>query len=145
LAPYSIVATAAFAIFGVADWAPYLLNGLLVFCLLFFIEIARRREGLPLGAWFIAAAVALAFPISGYSVVSFLGDHASGLFIAIGAIAFLEGWPASESAWESWAGPIAWIFAFYGKATLFPETLLIFALTTVTGAAIGAWELDPAG
>jgi len=133
LAPYSIVAAAGFALFGIADWAPYLMNGWLIFCLLAFIEIARRRAGLPLRTWFLAAALALAFPISGFSIVSFLGDISSGLFIAIGAIAFLQGWPASESKLESWAGTAAWVFAFFGKATLFPETMLIFVITAVAG------------
>jgi hypothetical protein len=133
LAPYSIVAAGGFAVFGIADWAPYLMNGWLIFCLLAFLEIARRRAGLPLRTWFLAAALALAFPIGGFSVVSFLGDIASGLFIGIGAIAFLQGWPASESKLESWAGTLAWVFAFFGKATLFPETMLIFVAAAVAG------------
>src|ERR1051326_7187107 len=136
LAPYSIVAAAGFALFGVHDWVPYLMNGWLIASLLAFLEIARRRAGLPLRAWLLAAAVALAFPISGISIVTFLGDNASGLFLAIGSIAFLEGWPASESALESWIGTLAWILAFYGKATLFPETILIFVLTAVAGCYI---------
>jgi hypothetical protein len=136
LAPYSVVAAAGFALFGIHDWVPYLMNGWLIFSLLAFLEIARGRAELPLRTWFLAAALALAFPISGYSVVSFLGDNASGLFLAIGAIAFLEGWPASESAIESWVGTLAWIFAFYGKSTLAPETMLIFALSAAGGYLI---------
>ncbi len=136
LAPYSIVAAAGFAVFGIVDWAPYLMNGWLIFCLLAFLEMARRRASLPLHTWFLAGALALAFPISGHSIVSFLGDNASGLFIAIGALAFLQGWPSSESRLESWTGTLAWVFAVYGKATLFPETMLIFLITAVAGCLI---------
>lgn len=136
LAPYSFVAAVGFAIFGDRDWAPYAANGWLVFSLLLFVEILRQRERLPLQAWFVGAMIVLAFPISGYSVVSVLGDQAAGVFIAIGSIAFLQAWPVSESAWESWAGTAAWTFAFFTKATLFPETLLVFSMTTLLGIAI---------
>jgi len=77
--------------------------------------------------------VALSFPICGFTVASFLGDFSSGLFLAIGAITFVQGWPDSESTLESWAGTFAWIVAFYSKATLFPETALIFGLSAVAG------------
>jgi hypothetical protein len=140
LQPYAMVAAAGFAVFGIVDWAPYLMNGWLILSLLLFLEIVRRREALPLRTWFLASAVALSFPICGFSVVWFVGDYATGLFLAIGAIAFVQGWPDSESAMESWAGTFAWIVAFYGKATLFPETTLLFGLSVAIGCGLALRE-----
>ena len=140
LQPYSMVAAIGFALFGIVDWVPYAMNAWLVFSLLLFLEIARQRAGLPLRDWFLGAAVALSFPCSGYSVISFVGDHPGGLFLAIGAMAFLNGWPSSESRLESWFGTLAWVFAFYSKGTLFPETLAVLLATAAIGCALAIRE-----
>ena len=140
LQPYSMVAAIGFALFGIVDWVPYAMNAWLVFSLLLFLEIARQRAGLPLRDWFLGAAVALSFPCSGYSVISFVGDHPGGLFLAIGAMAFLNGWPSSQSRLESWFGTLAWVFAFYSKGTLFPETLAVLLATAAIGCALAIRE-----
>jgi hypothetical protein len=80
--PYSsVVAFLAFALFGYNEWAPYLLNGVLIFVLL--MEIRRISTALPWYLQFVFLLFPLCLPLSRSAIVEFRPDFAEGLFGAV--------------------------------------------------------------
>lgn len=82
-APVTVLqACLAFAVFGKAVWAPYLLNGLYLIVLL----ICLRREffSAPISTFLAIAISILAWPLISYLIVEFRPDIPTNLFLALG-------------------------------------------------------------
>jgi len=132
--PYStLLATAAFAVFGIRDWAPYAANGLLILAYLAFADHLLR--GLPIWQKLLATVVLLSVPISAMAVHEFRPDHASALLIVLGGILILER-PFITASWRR----LLTIGAIFGLALLtktptFPATLAMMFGTLFLGVA----------
>jgi len=125
--PYStLMALIAFAIFGFNEWAPYLLNGILIFILL--REIRRISTPLP---WYLQIALLLfplCVPLSRSAIVEFRPDFAGGLFGAISVwraleLKFLSTIPRPVSQYLTLAGFAA--LTWLAKPTFFVHTAIL--------------------
>jgi hypothetical protein len=82
------LAMTAFLIFGIRDWAPYAMNGLLIVGYLAFADYLLR--GLHTWQKLFCLVFLLSQRLLIYAVNEFRPDHACGLFTAAGCILILE-------------------------------------------------------
>ncbi len=143
-APFSAFgATLAFALCGMHDWAPYALNGLLVFAFLLFVGYLGRA--LP-DRWRGALMfLALTLPITVGMVHDFRPDAmcalcaAAGVYLAAEAGVYRSG-PAQRRGLI--AGGAAFGLALWAKPAVFPLTVLAAGLSA-GGAWLAACLFDP--
>jgi hypothetical protein len=134
--PYSSgLAAAGFALFGLRDWAPYAMDGLLVLCLLLYLD--RRFYGIA--PWQEAAVLFFVFltPLPFLLVHEFRPDIACGLFTAIGILLMVEAPLHEFTRSRVLASGAAWGLALFIKPSIFPGTLMFL------GGAMGisAWRM----
>lgn len=127
--PHSLFATlaafAGFAIFGVHDWAPYAVNGIVVFLLLAFGDWLMRG----MRAWqkAVAFVFVLSVPISAQAVYEFRPDIFVGLVTTIALVLLLEqSLVRAPRGYLECVGLIAAV-ALLSKTSVFPITLGLLA------------------
>lgn len=123
------VATAAFALFGIRDWAPYAMNALIVFAFIASVDYLMRpaRLGYRALAWLFA----LSFPLAGNMVLEFRPDLAWALCAAMAVIL-----PLRRSLTRASIGYLlaagAWLAAaLLCKTSAFPLTLMTAGLSWI--------------
>jgi len=118
-----VMAAAAFAIFGVRNWAPYIPDALIVWGLLLATDamLGSLRWFYRLPIWLFV----LATPLTSYAVLEFRPDIACGLATACGA--FLLCSPTSLDKIKSRSRLAGFLFglALLLKPSVFPFTLFI--------------------
>jgi hypothetical protein len=120
------MATAAFMIFGIRDWAPYLMNSLLVLALLACVDYFMRETRV----WqrVLAGVIVLCIPLAGVMILDFRPDGAWGLSAAMAVLMPLR----SGFIRASWRYHLACGFWFAAallcKPPMFPLTLASVAL-----------------
>lgn len=143
-APFSTYgASLAFALLGIHDWAPYVLNGVIVGGLLVLVGYLSRGLSLPWRAALMALTLTLPIAVSAIhdyrpdSICALLS--VAGMYLVVEAGAYRTGKPLRQALI---AGGIAFGLALWAKPP-------VFALTLVTAglAAGAAWLtancLDP--
>jgi hypothetical protein len=142
--PHSVVSSAmalvAFLVFGIRDWAPYLLNGLIVLAFLGCVDYFMR----PTRLWQRAVAIGmvLCVPMLGITVRDFRPDNAWGLAAAMAVILPLRGRFVGGS-WRYQLAAGAWAAAaLLCKPSICPLTLLTVFLSWI-GASICDRVADP--
>lgn len=127
------MAVAAFALFGLRDWAPYALNSLLA--LGYFLAADWLLRGAPLWQKVLGFLFIGSIPFVPMAVHEFRPDHAVALFTALGAMLllgapFVHGPRRRQIVAGVWFG-----IALLTKPPVFPQTLTIagasLALATV--------------
>ena len=133
--PWStLLAIVAFALFGIYDWAPYLLNGLLVF---FFLCLAWNVAGHRTFARVAITSVVLLSQLPFQAILEFRPDFAAALFTAGFAVLLLKmGIHGMERTVELRAyfcvGLLAGV-AYLTKPSFFPHTtVMLFAALFVS-------------
>jgi hypothetical protein len=140
--PFStVVAIAGFAVFGIHDWAPYVLDAVIIFTLLAFLD--SMLGGLRL-RWKIAAAIiALSTPIAGQSVAEFRPDMMAGLLSAILVVMLLDGPIIGRRPMRLLGAGAIWGLCLWVKPSVFPVTLGLGGLALVLGTIRDIWLLRP--
>jgi hypothetical protein len=120
--PFSTaMAVAAFTIFGIKDWAPYLMNGLLVLALLACVDYFMR--GARLWQRIMVAAIVLCIPLAGVMVLDFRPDTAWGLCSAMAVLLPLRR-NFLRASWKYHLACGAWFAAaLLAKPPMFPLTI----------------------
>jgi hypothetical protein len=139
--PYSTaLAAAGYAVFGLRDWAPYAMNGLLVLLLLLYLD--RRLYGL--GDWQEAVVLffALLTPLPFLLVHEFRPDLACGLFTAVGMMMLVETPLGQFRGPDTLAAGVAWGLALFTKPSIFPGTLIFLGGAMAISAA-RVWAAHP--
>ncbi len=127
------LASLAFLVFGMHEWAPAAANGVLILGVLLWL--GRRGRGLPVAWLLVVAATLLTWPLLGQAVENFRPDLACGLVTA--ALAFYivrEPWLGAGRRRHVLAG-LGFALALVIKPTISPVTSLIVV------AALGAATL----
>jgi hypothetical protein len=127
----SYQAMAAYLIFGIADWAPYASNIVLVFIFLGFAAYLLR----DCPAIVVAAAMAclVAMPLSSNVITEFNPELMCSLFIAIGSILMVR-LPVTEAPLGSrFIAAFCFALAFFAHPSASPFTLI--ALLATVGLA----------
>lgn len=119
-------AAIAFAIFGVHDWAPYILAAIPVACFLMFATrmVAPHRSLLAITLCLIAAC----FPALSASLQNLKPDYAAGIFTSIGMTLILAARPFNWGAGHAVICGLWFAFALLAKPTIFPQTLVLLCL-----------------
>jgi hypothetical protein len=117
-----LLGSAAYALLGYQDYAPYAANGLIVLIyLLFLVQIWNR---LPLAALVPLLIFYLCFPIVGMAVLEFRPDFAWGFFVGGMGVALVT----SRSIFQSWRKALLLGVLFAASLLAKPST---FAMTGV--------------
>jgi hypothetical protein len=123
------LAAAGYALFGLRDWAPYAMNGLLVLCLLLYLD--RRLYGIAIWQAGLIFFFVLLTPLPFLLVHEYRPDLACGMFTAIGILTLVEA-PLDEfTGSQMRVAGVAWGLALYVKPSVFPGTLIFL------GGALG--------
>jgi len=132
----AIAAAGGFLIFGVNDWAPYVMNWIVVAVFLGFAAYLVRRESM----WLIGAAMIflLSTPMAMIAVVDFKPDLLNALCITMASIFLLE--ERSECRENRRFAIAGAVFgaAILAKATTFPFTMLMAGLAFVSAVGVRA-------
>ena len=143
-APFSAYgATLAFALFGVHDWAPYVLNGLIVCALLGLVSHMARRLSLPWRAALMGLSLTLPIAIS--LVHDYRPDSICALLSIIGMYLVAEAgvYRAGRAQRQALvAGGIAFGLALWAKPPVFALTL-VTALVATGGAWLATSGFNP--
>jgi hypothetical protein len=132
--PYScIMALSGFLLCGIKDWAPYLMNGLLVLVMLLCVDYLMR--GARFWQRMVVCAIVLCIPLCGMMVLDCRPDLACGLAAAMAVLLPLRGgfvltpwrWPLIAGAWCA--------AALICQPTTFPLTLVVVGIAWL-GATI---------
>lgn len=119
----TVLAMSAFAAFGFHDWAPYVLNSLLVFILLIAAE--RLIKGTYLWQKLICFALLLTIPFSAMAIHEFRPDFACAIFTCVGAFMLLSG-PFVQGSRKRLVVAGVWLgLAMLAKPPVFPQTFVL--------------------
>jgi hypothetical protein len=127
------IAFLGFLIFGFQVWAPYAINGLLVFGLLIGLDFLSRE--LPLYQRLLLPLTALTYPFTANLVMEFRPDIVCSLTTAFYvAVALRMEWRSAPNFpvgfWQYYLGLSSILaFALLAKPSIFPITLVIAAIT----------------
>jgi hypothetical protein len=127
------IAFLGFLLFGFQIWAPYAINGLLVFGLLIGLDLLSRE--LPLYQRLLLPLTALTYPLAGNLVMEFRPDVVCSISMAFYvAVALRMEWQSAPKfffdSWRHYLGLSSILaFALLSKPSIFPITLLIAAIT----------------
>lgn len=117
----TMAAFTAFALFGVHDWAPYAINGLIVFVLLAFGDWVTR--GMRPWQKLMAFIFVLSVPISAQAVYEFRPDLFVGLLTTIAIVLLLEqSLVRAPRGYLEFVGLIGAV-SLLSKTSIFPITL----------------------
>jgi 4-amino-4-deoxy-L-arabinose transferase-like glycosyltransferase len=132
----SLMATSAFALFGMNEWAPYVLNGLIA--LGYFLLADWLLRGVRLWAKFLCFIIVASLPFVGMAVHEFRPDNAVALFTAIGVLLLLSRtFIYGTRRRQIWAG--VWLgIAMLTKPPVFPQTLVL-GFAAIFLATISDW------
>jgi hypothetical protein len=141
--PYStIMATAAFMTFGIKDWAPYVMNGLLVLALLGCVDYFMR--GASLWQRVMVIVIVLFIPLAGVMVQDFRPDTAWGLASAMAVLLPLRRGLVGRS-WRFQLACGCWFAAaLLCKPPMLPLTLISVLAAWVLASVCDRFE-NPAG
>lgn len=141
--PYScVMALAGFLIFGIRDWAPYLMNSLLVLTLLACVDYFMR--GARVWQRILVIGIVLCIPLSGIMVLDCRPDTAWGLAAAMAVLLPLRG-PFIGASWRQQLAVGVWFAAaLICKPPTSPLTVLSVAIAWI-GATICDRLADPNG
>ena len=120
----SLFVTISMVIFGVHDWSPYILNGLILAFLL--IHVLREGERLHLCWSVIASIFVLSFPFSSYLIHELRPDLSCAILTGIGSYSILIGTDDGEKRRQLLAGGVLFTLALLSKPTIFPHTFSLF-------------------
>jgi hypothetical protein len=139
--PYScLMALAGFLLCGIKDWAPYLMNGLLILAMLLCVDYLMR--GTKFWQRMVVCAIVLCIPLCGMMVMDCRPDLACGLAAAMAVLLPLRG----RFVLAPWRRPLiagAWCAAaLVCEPTTFPLTLAVVGVAWL-GATICDWLADP--
>ena len=145
--PWStLLAFLAFALIGVHDWAPYILNGFLVF---FLLLLAWDLVGLK-NDWARAAilSVVLLLQLPFQAVLEFRPDFAVALFTATFALLLIKmacyGDDGSTQLRNHFCVGLLADLAYLAKPTFFPHTTVIL-FAAIALAEISRWQVGRCG
>lgn len=134
----SLAAMISFAVFGVEDWAPYAINGIIIAALV--AVICHITRGVETGVQILFVIYVLSFRFSLIAVHDFRPDvacaMASGVGVYLAGEAFSQRYPfSSKRTLVSIGGALA--ASFLIKPTLFSVSFTLLFLTCVTIALSG--------
>lgn len=133
----TLVSLSAFALMGLRDWAPAIINGVWVFLLLLCLRI--RLSGRPWWVYLCVALAVLAWPLTGFLVIETRPDIVCGLMTAFGTfIVVSRPWieaPKARIAWTS----IAIGLALLAKPSVSPVTLALYGWAMLV-ASLADWR-----
>jgi hypothetical protein len=134
---HSLMAATSFMLFGVRDWAPYVMNGVLVFLFLLLV----RRETRALGTWPSALALlgTLFVPLSFESVHQFRPDFPCALATLWGMILYPR-WKEEDFGKKAAISGALFGLALLAKPPVFPYTLAMGGLPWMMAIGTGFWE-----
>ncbi len=142
--PFStLMALVGFLFLGVHDWAPYVMNAVLVFGLLLFVDYAGRNLSRTVRN--ILLFVALSVPLSFSAVHEFRPDFAVGLLTAMGVFFGVEtAVTAPLNRRRIFFAGLFFGAAFLTKPPFFPHTAILSAVPAVfLGLACLGWSGRP--
>jgi hypothetical protein len=132
--PHSPLSTglsmSGFMLFGIQDWAPYAMNGLLLLATLLAVNWALRDADRWL--WTTGMVFVLCCPFLANAVLEFRPDYAAGLFIAIASLATLEAARQNELRKCAALGAL-WAAAALAKPPALPFVLYMGGLAGLAG------------
>lgn len=138
--PFSTyLASLAYAIFGIREWAPYAANGILILLLLLYLD--RRLGSVCATRKAVVFGFALLTPMAFLTVHEYRPDMACGLFTAMGILA-VAGTPLDRfTPRHAIASGVLFGLALLAKPSIFPGTLafLAGALALSWAQAWSAW------
>ena len=114
------LAMSGFMLFGINDWAPYAMNGLLALATLLSVNWILRDADRWL--WTLGMLFVLSCPFLWNSVLEFRPDYAAALFTAVASLATIEA--ARRDELHKWAA----LGALWGGATLAKPGALPFVV-----------------
>ena len=132
----SAMALTAFTLFGIHDWAPYVLNSLLA--LTYFLAADRFLRGISLWQKAMCLAFLATLPFVAMAVHEFRPDHAVALFTAIGAFMLLSGPFVYGPRRRQIAGGVWLGVAMLTKPPVFPQTVVLGCAAIVL-ATLSDW------
>ena len=130
---HSIMAATGFMLFGVKDWAPYVMNVFMLFAFLLLV----RRETRVFGNWPSSLAVlgALFVPVSMQSIHQFRPDFPAALATLWGMVLYPR-WREEGFGKKAALSGVLFGLALLSKPPFFPYTLAMGALPWM----MAAWE-----
>lgn len=128
----------AFALFGVHDFAPYVLNSLPLW--LFLLTVAMLARGAAPLHLLILLLAALSFQTSFVVVHEFRPDPAYAILIAAGVLFAFQDF-ARPGAWR-WLPAILLALSLYLKPTFFLNSLFFFGLLWAARVALDGLQTD---
>jgi len=143
---HSAMAAAAFMFFGVHDWAPYVLNALVLFAFLALVRKETRAFGFYPSAFAVLGA--LFVPLSFQSVHQFRPDFPCALVTLWGMVVYPR-WRENNFSQKAAISGVCFGLALLAKPPFFPYTLamgaLPWSLALLAGikerkSATGAWS-----
>ena len=136
------LAAVGYALFGLRDWAPYAMDGLLVLCLLLYLD--RRLYGMARWQATLVFFFVLLTPLPFLLVHEYRPDIACGMFTAIGILTLVEA-PLDEfTGAQMLAAGTAWGLALFTKPSIFPGTLIFLCgAVGISGSRMLAGGPDP--
>ena len=133
-APYStVMAMLGFTIFGIRDWAPYAINGLLLMA--YMAAADHFLRGLRPWQKGLGFAVLLSIPLTVMSVHEFRPDHASSLLTVVGGFLILEKPLVTASRRRAAFIGLLFGLALLAKPSTCPATVAILLGTLALGSA----------
>ena len=129
----TMVAFAGYAIFGMHDWAPYAVSGIIILGLLAFADYLTR--GVRLWAKAAAFCFVLSVPIAAQGVYEFRPDIAVGLMTAVFIVLIIERPVVRSSSRYLVLCGVLLGFTLLAKTSVFPITLT-FAASAVLAATL---------
>jgi 4-amino-4-deoxy-L-arabinose transferase-like glycosyltransferase len=122
--PYSTgMAVAAFGLFGMRDWAPYVMNSLIV--LGYFLMADWLLRGVGRWTKLVCFALLATLPFVGMAVHEFRPDFAVALFTAAGVMMLLSGHFVYGPARRKICAGVWLGIAMLTKPPVFPQTLAL--------------------
>ncbi len=138
----SLFVTISMAIFGVYDWSPYILNGLILALLL--IHVLREGERLHLSWSVMASIFVLSFPFSSYLIHELRPDLSCAVFTGIASYSILIGTDDRGKRRRLFAGGLLFTLALLSKPTIFPHTFSLFGACIILRLGRNFFECDDA-
>jgi hypothetical protein len=137
----SLLAFLGFALFGVNDVSPYLLNSAIAFVFLVYV-LKFFRTSIPAFRWVVLAFVC-AVPLSTVGITEFRPDFAASLFLALGVLttiseAFVDARPAHLAMGGTFFG-----LSILSKPAFFPFALFLWGCSVAAAVLADFFSIAP--